>query len=763
VTERFTLLEKLGRGGMGVVWKARDEETGQIVALKLLHLAFADDPDYLARFERELELARRIHSPNVVEVLGYGVQQATPYLALEYVDGPSLRERLAAHGPFTWPDACELLVQIARGLADAHAAGVIHRDIKPSNILIGSDGVAKLADFGIAKGLDLTRVTGTSALLGTPAYLAPEGPRDERADLYSLGVVAYELMTGVPPFDGSTYAEILLAHLRVQPDLGRLPKDARPMVARLLAKDPKKRQRDAHELINSLQRYLEVHVSTHTPVPKPSNVEPVAKERVAEPNPAMPVAPTPLAVSDIAPSFRDPRPRPNRAREHITPGQVGLRGRGRRGPLVVGLAAGLALVVFASAALAGGFIPNGSGSSPTASRSVVAEISAASMSAGLVASSAVAGIPSPLVSPSPSVSPGSSAAHGQFALTGSMVVARTGQTATLLQDGRVLIAGGYDTANKPLASAELYDPLTGKFSLTGSMASGRTDDTATLLNDGSVLVAGGYDDGGKEVGSAEVYNPDSGTFAETGSMTGARAEHTATLLEDGRVLIAGGFDNWSAETYDPTTGRFTATGHMTTGRSGQTATLLADGRVLLTGGCCDFDRLPEGATPLPAPEANPSVGLQSAELFDPNTGSFTATGSMTTPREWHTATPLSDGRVLIAGGSADFFYGYNELTGLESTELYDPNTGKFTAAASMAEPLWGHTATLLPNSRVLVVGGFGNPGAKEFGEIYDSAAGTFTGTGFPLVARTWQTATALLDGNVLIAGGWNARAEVYTP
>jgi serine/threonine protein kinase len=166
---------------MGVVWKARDEETGRIVALKLLHLVFADDPDYVARFERELELARRIHSPNVVEVLGYGVRQETPYLALEYVDGPSLRQMLTGHGPYSWQETRALLAQFAQGLSDAHAAGVIHRDIKPSNILIGSNGVAKLADFGIAKGLDLTRVTGTSALIGTPAYLAPEGPKDERS------------------------------------------------------------------------------------------------------------------------------------------------------------------------------------------------------------------------------------------------------------------------------------------------------------------------------------------------------------------------------------------------------------------------------------------------------------------------------------------------------------------------------------------------------------------------------------------------------
>jgi serine/threonine-protein kinase len=252
MAERFTLLSELGRGGMGVVWKARDEETGQIVALKLLHAAFVVDADYVTRFERELELAKRIHSAHVVEVLGFGARDGVPYLALEYVEGPSLRELLKSHGPYSWPEAKDLLIQITQGLADAHAAGVIHRDLKPSNVLIGPDGVAKLADFGIAKGLDLTRVTGTSTLLGTPAYLAPEGPIDERSDLYSLGIIAFELLTGTAPFAGSTYQEVIVRHIREAPDLGKLPLEARDIVGWLLAKEPAARPQRASQLMAAL-------------------------------------------------------------------------------------------------------------------------------------------------------------------------------------------------------------------------------------------------------------------------------------------------------------------------------------------------------------------------------------------------------------------------------------------------------------------------------------------------------------------------------
>jgi serine/threonine protein kinase len=264
MTERFTLLSELGRGGMGVVWKARDEETGQIVALKLLREAYAEDPEYLARFERELELAKRIDSVHVVKVLGFGVRQRVPYLALEYVDGPSLHDLLLAHGPYSWAETRALLIQMTQGLADANAAAVIHRDVKPSNVLIGPDGVAKLTDFGIARGLDSTRMTATSTMLGTPAYLAPEGPKDARSDLYSLGIIGFQLLTGEVPFKGTTYQDVIIEHMRTPPDLNRLPAEARPTIAWLLAKDPAQRPQRASALLPVL------YGAAQAPVAKPS-------------------------------------------------------------------------------------------------------------------------------------------------------------------------------------------------------------------------------------------------------------------------------------------------------------------------------------------------------------------------------------------------------------------------------------------------------------------------------------------------------------
>jgi len=318
---------------------------------------------------------------------------------------------------------------------------------------------------------------------------------------------------------------------------------------------------------------------------------------------------------------------------------------------------------------------------------------------------------------------------GTFTPTGSMITPVSGYTATLLPDGKVLFAGG-TLGNQPVASAQLYDPSIGGFIPTGDMTTPRFGHSATLLPDGRVLIAGGSD-----VSSAEQYDPSSGTFTPTGDMVNG-GYGTAILLANGKVLIAHDRVPFvaaaTAELYDPATGTFSVTGDQLLIWGGdQKAALLADGRVLLMI-CCTAEQLYNpasgtfsltgrttriyedgfAAAPLAngkvllsggyTEEGNPEVSA-GAELFDPGTGTFVPTGNMTVPRYYHTATPLGDGTVLIAGSQV---VGFVDIA-IASAELYDPATGTFSRTGDMATARFGLTATLLLDGTVLIAGGVG--------------------------------------------------------
>ena len=306
-------------------------------------------------------------------------------------------------------------------------------------------------------------------------------------------------------------------------------------------------------------------------------------------------------------------------------------------------------------------------------------------------------------------------AAGAWTATGNMNGIRILHTATRLADGRVLVAGGADliseTSVHAVATAELYDPATGTWTVTGTMIEARARHTATLLPDGKVLVAGGSGSGAgsDSLATAELYDPATGTWTAAGALIEARTQHTATLLPDGRVLVAGGNSSSgpqlaSAELYDPVTRSWTATGRMVRDHAGHTATLLPDGRVLVLGG-----------SSASAPEAT-------AELYDPSTGSWTATESMNGEHIGSTATLLDNGSVLLAGGaSSGGSGGGSSLPGVP--ELYDPRTGSWTATANMLAARSGHTATLLDDGRVLVAGGASTNPVLATAELYDPGTG----------------------------------------
>ncbi|MBL7223054.1 MAG: protein kinase, partial [Candidatus Brocadiae bacterium] len=266
----FVIESVLGRGGMGAVYKGTQPSLGRSVAIKVLPERLASDASFIERFHREARAAAAINHPNIIEVYSIGKDKGHEYIAMELVDGESLRDVLRREGRIPPDRALELMKQVADALAVAHAQGILHRDIKPDNILLTKRGRAKVADFGLAKQTDTdVSITITGQTLGTPLYIPPEAAQgaklDARSDLYSLGATFYHLMAGRPPFKGATAAELIIKHdqARVAP-LQQVAPDVAPAFARiihrLLRKKPADRYPDGCALLEALQR-VEAHVA----------------------------------------------------------------------------------------------------------------------------------------------------------------------------------------------------------------------------------------------------------------------------------------------------------------------------------------------------------------------------------------------------------------------------------------------------------------------------------------------------------------------
>jgi N-acetylneuraminic acid mutarotase len=346
---------------------------------------------------------------------------------------------------------------------------------------------------------------------------------------------------------------------------------------------------------------------------------------------------------------------------------------------------------------------------------------------------------------------------GVWSKAASLATGREEHTATLLQSGKVLIAGGTDGRGNTLYSAELYDPATNRWTSAGSMATAHVGHTATLLPTGKVLVAGGFiwQQSGP-LAAAELYDPATNSWSAAAPMIKSRTRHAAVLLPDGRLLVVGGqgltlrdggfFPDGptGAEIYDPIADHWSETAAMGVYRVGHTATPLLDGRVLVAGGGDEAGGM-----------------LNSTEIYDPTRDRWISAAPMAVARSGHAATPMANGDVLVTGSLGGEENKFSNAL-LTSAEIYNPRTNVWITAASMSEVHVEGTATLLRNGRVMVVGA---PGQSR-PELYDPAQNGWSRTG-PLVYRYQHTATRLPNGNVLVVGGYGIEsldsAIIYDP
>jgi serine/threonine-protein kinase len=290
LSDRYEVEELVGTGGMSSVYRAHDRLLDRKVALKVLHQQYSEDSDYVERFRREARAVAALSHPNIVTVIDRGEHEGRQFIVFEYIDGENLKGLIGRRGPAPVVTALELAMQIARGLSFAHQQGLVHRDVKPQNILLNGDGQAKVTDFGIARSLDVQHgMTQTGTVLGTSDYIAPEqaqGQRvDEHTDVYSLGVVLYEMLTNEVPFPGENFVAVAMRHINEEPPAIR---DKRPDVSprleaavqRAMAKRPEDRFPTMADFCRELEANLaEAQGGTAAVAPAPPPARPRAPRR----------------------------------------------------------------------------------------------------------------------------------------------------------------------------------------------------------------------------------------------------------------------------------------------------------------------------------------------------------------------------------------------------------------------------------------------------------------------------------------------------
>ncbi len=606
---KYTILEELAGSGHTRVYRTFDPSSSQMVALKVLDEELAGDFSFVQAFEAGAEAIAGVDHPNLVRIFAVGKHEGAPYIGQEFLSD-DLGSIVSLAEPLSLERAIDLSKQILSGLAAAHAVGVLHCNLKPSNILLGTDGQAKLADFGMVRTADISTALdrgGDQAQL--LQYISPEQARDydidARTDVYGVSCLVYHLFTGKAPFDGLEPGPVVRAQIGDDPPRptevrADLPERISDLIMVGLSKDPAQRFQSMSDMAVAMDGAV-------VAMNEPESEKKKKKRRDA----ADPEGPKPKRKGGI--------------------GYVMPAGEWQSGQPLIG-----ARAEHTATTLKDGRVLISGGQRDSGAAEIF------------------------------------DAFENRWSAAGSMTNPRTRHTATVLSDGRVLVTGGYKNL-EPFAACEIYDPGSNNWSGTGDLISARAGHTATLMRDGKVLVAGGYGTDGIE-NTAELFDPKTNTWAKVARMAKQRAEavavglpsgnavifgglgedgreatveifnpkknswspglpmktgrsrHTVSVLHNGRLLVVGGEDEdgdpvAAAAVYDPFRGDWADAGTLTDPRSQHSATVLPDGRVVVTGGMDD------------------QVELLSTEIYDPLSRTWSLAASPDAAPLWHTCQP----------------------------------------------------------------------------------------------------------------------------
>jgi serine/threonine protein kinase len=780
----YEILRLIGKGGMGEVYLARDLVLNRKIALKLLPLDYTDDENRLRRFQREAQTVSALNHPNIITIHEFGSVNEQQFIATELIEGETLRQHIR-RGPLTLLEALEIAIQTAGALAAAHRAGIIHRDIKPENIMLRPDGYVKILDFGLAKLAERSEPdprpapsertdVSSGLLLGTLRYMSPEQagglPVDSRSDIFSLGVVLYEMITGRPPFDDKDPHKLAESIWKDDPSAlgtctGAVPDVLAAVIARMLSKDRVRRYLLTDELITDLK---------------------LVKEELA----------LELKSSD-------------RARVTPAPAQTFRRtiSQTEASPRTIGLIIILALT------LGTGYLSYKLLGSPKAAASAVKSLK--EMGTWVTK----APISSPRWQAEPAVLNGVlyvaggwkectpfanlesyDPATNTWTQRASMHTARGGHGVGVL-DGQLYAVGGSTDCGHYIASVEAYEPTSNTWSIKASLPRPRSGHVVAVAN-GKLYAIGGKATGNGHLGLNTQYDPQSDTWIERAPMPTARSGAAVAVLQGIIYVIGGGNDSGglaTVEAYDPTTDSWTSKQSMPAPRNGLAVAEL-DGIIYAFGGSRNRAQV-EAYDPtrntwtvvaqMPTPRSNVHAAALGGSIYfaggtgrDPYLSSVIAfTPELATAPKTEaclklqttTKAPIPTARSNMAlGGINGIIYaagGFEDTSGFSTiNEAYDPSTDRWTERAPMpvAREMRGSNNAVI-GGKLYVIGGNARGECTNLNQAYDPKTDSWT-TKAPMPTPRCHMAVVALNGLIYALGGTNtngsiryATVEIYNP